>query len=72
MNISGAYHRQRAIDAAQLGVELERAMVSCIGTKKVRTYGHEMVYGLPKLYKLLGKPYLAATEANESAHQEIK
>ena len=47
-------------------------MLSVIGTKRRRTYGHYMVYGLPKLYEVLGKPYLGACEHNEHAHQEMK
>ena len=31
-----------------------------------------MVYGLPGLYMLLGKPYLGACEHNEHAHHEMK
>mmetsp|Transcript_2210 Transcript_2210/g.5673 ORF Transcript_2210/g.5673 Transcript_2210/m.5673 type:complete len:129 (+) Transcript_2210:415-801(+) len=44
----------------RLGLEVERAMLSVIGTKRRRTYGHDMVYGLPGLYMMLGKPYLGA------------
>ena len=71
-NLNAEYRRQRGLVAAKLGVEVQRAMLNCIGTKTERTYGHDMVYGLPKLYKLVGKPYLGATEGNESAHQEVK
>ena len=49
------FRRRRAEVAAQLGLEVERAMLACIGTKRRRTYGHDTVYGLPKLYMLLGK-----------------
>ncbi len=62
----------RAREAAALGLETETAILACIGTKRKRTYAHDMVYGLPKLYMLFGKPYLSATEGNESAHQQMK
>ena len=47
-------------------------MLACIGTKRRRTYGHAIVYGLAGLYMLLGKPYLGACEHNEAAHKEMK
>ena len=70
--IDQAYRKQRALEEHRLGLEVERAMLSVIGTKRRRTYGHDMVYGLPGLYMLLGKPYLGACEHNEHAHHEMK
>ena len=70
--IDAAYRRQRALEASRLGLEVERAMLACIGTKRRRTYGHDIVYGLAGLYMLLGKPYLGACEHNEAAHKEMK
>ena len=66
------YRKARAMEAHRLGLEVERAMLCVIGTKRRRTYGHDIVYGLPGLYMLLGKPYLGACEGNEHAHQEMK
>jgi hypothetical protein len=71
-DIDAAYRKQRALEAHRLGLEVERAMLSVIGTKRRRTYGHDMVYGLPGLYMMLGKPYLGACENNEHAHMEMK
>ena len=47
-------------------------MLALIGTHRRRTYAHDLVYGLHKLYKLFGKPWNAACEGSEHAHQEIK
>ena len=70
--LSPEEREKRALEAAELGVQLERAMVLCMGTEKRRTYAHDLVYGPAKLYMLLGNPYLGATEGNEHAHQEMK
>jgi hypothetical protein len=70
--LSAEDREARATLAAELGVELQRAMVLCMGTEKRRTYAHDLVYGPAKLYMLLGNPYLGATEGNEHAHQEMK
>lgn len=67
-----AARAELGLQAAKLGQDVERAMLSCIGTTKQRTYAHDIVYGAHKLYVLLGKPYLGATEGNEHAHQEMK
>ena len=42
------------------------------GSQARQTYLHDLVYGAQKLFLLLGKPYLGATEGNEHAHQEMK
>ena len=70
--IDADLRKERAMQCARLGLEVERAMLTCIGTKRRRTYGHDTVYGTAGLYVLLGKPYLGATEGNEHAHQEMK
>ena len=70
--LTPTYRKERALQAHALALEVERSMLSVIGTKRRRTYGHDMVYGLPKLYEVLGKPYLGACEHNEHAHQEMK
>ena len=49
-----------------------QAVVDVCGTEARWTYLHDIVYGLQKLYLILGKPYLGATEGNEHAHQEMK
>ena len=67
-----ATRKRLAEQAAHLGVACTRAKVACIGTGKRSTYSHDIVYGPPMLYMVLGKPYLAATEGNEHAHQEVK
>eukprot|EP00966_Prymnesium_polylepis_P278390 6432580-Prymnesium_polylepis.1 len=46
--ITADLRTKRAEQASELGVELERAMLACIGTKRKRSYAHDMVYGLPK------------------------
>ena len=70
--IDAAYRKRRVLMAHSLALEVERAMLVVIGTKRRRTYGHDMVYGLAGLYMLLGKPYLGACENNEHAHKEMK
>ena len=47
-------------------------MLALIGTHRRRTYAHDLVYGLHQLYTLFGKPWNAATEGNEHAHQDMK
>ena len=71
-DISQDKRKELGLEAAELGIEVERAMLACMGVDKQRTYAHDIMYGLPKLYRLLGKPYLGATEGNEHAHQEMK
>lgn len=58
--------------AVCLAVELQRAVLCLIGTHRRRTYAHDLVYGLHRLYKLFSKPWNAACEGSEHAHQEIK
>ena len=70
--IDAAYRKRRVLMAHSLALEVERAMLVVIVTKRRRTYGHDMVYGLAGLYMLLGKPYLGACENNEHAHKEMK
>ena len=70
--IDADMRKERAMQCARLGLEVERAMLTCVGTKRRRTYGHDAVYGTAGLYRLLGKPYLGATEGNEHAHCEMK
>jgi len=47
-------------------------MIALIGTHRRRTYSHDLVYGMHVLYKLFGRPWNAATEGNEHAHQDMK
>ena len=71
-DINDALRAKRGQEASKLALEVERAILSCVGTKRRRTYAHDTVYGFYKLYKIFGKPYLGATEGNEHAHQESK
>ena len=43
-----------------------------MGDFKRRAYGHDLVYGMHKLYKLYGKPWNGSTEGAEHAHQKVK
>ena len=63
---------RNAREAYMLGCCVVRAVVAVAGGEARQTYLHDMVYGLQKLYLVLGKPYLGATEGNEHAHQEMK
>ena len=63
---------ERGDHAVALGLELQRAILAVIGTHRRRTYAHDIVYGTYRLYTMFGKPWHAATEGNEHAHQEMK
>lgn len=63
---------QRGDTAIELALNLQRAMLGLIGTHRRRTYAHDLVYGMHQLYMLFGKPWNAATEGNEHAHQDMK
>ena len=63
---------ERADVAVDLAIELQRAILALVGTKRRRTYAHDLVYGMHTLYSLFAKPWNAATEANEHAHQDMK
>jgi hypothetical protein len=58
--------------AAELGVDLVRAGLACRGTDRKCGYDHDILYGVPKLFLVLGKPQLGACEGAEHAHQEFK
>jgi hypothetical protein len=60
--------------AGELGRDVVRAQLACRGTDRKCGYDHDIIYGVPKLFKVLGKPQLAATctEGSEHAHQEFK
>ena len=62
----------RADTAVALSIEHQRGMIALIGTHRRRTYAHDLVYGLHVLYRLFGRPWNAATEGNEHAHQDMK
>ena len=62
----------RADTAVELAVELQRAILALCGTHRRRAYAHDLVYGMHALYKLFAKPWNAATEGNEHAHQDMK
>ena len=62
----------RADEAVQHALTMQRAILALIGTHRRRTYAHDLVYGLHQLYALFGKPWHAATEGNEHAHQDMK
>ena len=47
-------------------------MLALIGSHRRRTYAHDLVYGIHQLYMLFGKPWNAATEGSEHAHQDMK
>ena len=63
---------ERGDHAVELGLALQRAILAVIGTHRRRTYAHDIVYGTYRLYTMFGKPWHAATEGNEHAHQEMK
>ena len=63
---------QLARKAYDLGCDVVQAVCAVCGDEQRQTYLHDIAYGLQKLFLILGKPYLAATEGNESAHQEMK
>ena len=64
--------RARGDVAIEHALNLQRAMLGLIGTHRRRTYAHDLVYGMHQLYMLFGKPWNAATEGNEHAHQDMK
>jgi hypothetical protein len=69
----GAVERERlARRAYDVGCDVVQAVVDVCGTEARWTYLHDIVYGMQKLYLILGKPYLGATEGNEHAHQDMK
>ena len=63
---------ERGEMAAELAKEMQRAMLALIGSHRRRTYAHDLVYGIYQLYMLFGKPWNAATEGSEHAHQDMK
>lgn len=63
---------KRGDTAVELAINMQRAMLALIGTHRRRTYAHDLVYGIHQLYMLFGKPWNAATEGNEHAHQDMK
>jgi len=67
-----AERTELAREAYTLGVDVVQAVVAVCGDEARQTYLHDIVYGLQKLFLILGKPYLGATEGNEHAHQEMK
>ena len=67
-----AVREENAQEVHAMALELARASLTLCHSSKAQTYIHDAVYGLPQLVLLLGKPYLGSTEANESAHQEMK
>ena len=67
-----AARSERADTAVELAVELQRAILALCGTHRRRAYAHDLVYGMHALYKLFAKPWNAATEGNEHAHQDMK
>lgn len=71
-SLSAEARKIKAKDAVALAIEMQRAMLALIGTHRRRTYAHDFVYGLHSIYTLYGKPWNAATEGNEHAHQEMK
>ncbi len=62
----------RADVAVDLSLNMQKASAALLGTSRRRTYSHDLVYGLHPLYTLFGKPWNAATEGNEHAHQDMK
>lgn len=62
----------RGAEASARAVELQRTIIALAGTHRRRVYAHDLVYGMHKLYTLFAKPWNAATEGNEHAHQDMK
>ena len=71
-DVDPAERFQMAETAVAYAVDMQRAMLALIGTHRRRTYSHDFVYGLHMLYRLFSKPWNAATEGNEHAHQDMK
>jgi hypothetical protein len=71
-DIDASERAELARKAYTLGCDVVQAVVDVCGTELRQTYLHDIVYGLQKLFIVLGKPYLAATEGNEHAHCEMK
>ena len=67
-----AERQNLARQAYDLGCDVVQAVCRVCGDQARQTYLHDIVYALQKLFLILGKPYLAATEGNEAAHQEMK
>ena len=63
---------ERGDHAVQLALDMQRATLALIGSHRRRTYAHDLVYGTHQLYMLFGKPWNAATEGSEHAHQDMK
>jgi hypothetical protein len=63
---------ERGDHAVGLAKVMQRATLALIGSHRRRTYAHDLVYGTYQLYMLFGKPWNAATEGNEHAHQNMK
>jgi len=59
--------------AAELALDMERAMLALIGSYRRRTYAHDLVYGIYDLYtSRSGSPGPLLTEGNEHLHQDMK
>lgn len=71
-DVDEAKRDKLADEAVELAVEMQRTFLALMGTHKRRTYAHDFVYGLHPLYKAFAKPWNAATEGSEHAHQEMK
>ena len=63
---------QLARTAYDMGCDVVQAVCAVCGDEARQTYLHDVAYGMQKLFLILGKPYLGATEGNEAAHQEMK
>ena len=61
-----------AKEAATIALDVENAMLACIGHKKQRGYAHDTLYGVSKIFLILKNAYLGSTEGFEHAHQEMK
>jgi hypothetical protein len=70
--ITQAERDKLAKQAVGLALAMQRAMLALMGSHKRRTYAHDLVYGMYNLYRLFGRPWNAATEGSEHAHQEMK
>lgn len=71
-DVSPQERKKLAHEAVEMSVEMQRAFLALIGTHKRRTYAHDFVYGLHQLYSVFSKPWNAATEGSEHAHQKMK